>query len=291
MRFDLVSLTEADVADALQLSDAAHWNQNAADWHTLLARGRAWGFRTVAGNGEPARLVATTLALPYDGFAWVSMVLVLPDFRGQGLAAQLLKQALSWLQAQGLQPVLDATPAGRPVYLRQGFVDTWGFERLQREASAAPPAALSRRTRALSEADWPAIAALDAPVFGADRLPLLRVLASRLPATARVAEQGGRLAGYVLGRDGRQACQIGPLVAADDDIATALLSDALAGVPGPVFMDLCGHRSALRHTWLARGFEPQRPFTRMVWAPAAVKTHKAPGDPAPCVLVAGPELG
>jgi len=318
---DIVELTEGDIADALALSIAAHWNQNAADWTTMLRLGRGWGIRLRDERGREV-LAASTLALPYEGFAWISMVLVLPGQRGRGLAARLLRHALAWLAARGLTPVLDATPAGRPVYLRHGFVDTWGFVRYRRDAATAPGAGAGAalRTRALAEADWPAVAALDAPAFGADRVLLLRMLARRLPAAARVLDgEGGRLRGFVLGRDGREAAQIGPLVAADDEDAKALLADALAGVVGAVHADLCDHRDALQPWLRAQGFQPQRPFTRMVHEPPAQLAQplqaeppgnpappqkakapgnpappqkaKAPGDPAPCVLVAGPELG
>lgn len=293
MDADLVELSEADLADALALSVAAHWNQNAADWATMLRLGQGWGLRARGPDGRSV-LAASTLVLPYAGFAWISMVLVLPGHRGQGLAARLLRHALAWLDERGLMPVLDATPAGHPVYLKEGFVDTWGFARYRREAlpAASRPTQGTRRTRPLSEADWPAIAALDAPVFGADRLPLLRTLAQRLPAAARVLEGSDGLQGYVLGRDGREAAQIGPLVAADDAAARALLDDALCTVDGPVYADLCDHRGALLPALREHGFVMQRPFTRMVHVVAAqARTAKAPGDGAPCVLVAGPELG
>lgn len=304
---DIVELSEGDIADAMALSVAAHWNQNAADWATMLRLGRGWGVRLPGADGRP-ELAASTVVLPYAGFAWVSMVLVLPEHRGHGLATRLLRHALDWLGERRLMPVLDATPAGHPVYLKEGFVDTWGFVRYRREASttrttvptavdATPaaatghgPAASAPRSRPLTEADWPAIAALDAPAFGADRLPLLRTLARRLPAAARVVEGAEGLQGYVLGRDGREAVQIGPLLAADDATARTLLDEALAAVDGPVYADLCDHRSALLPALSEQGFVLQRPFTRMVHGAPAEKA-KAPGKPAPCVLVAGPELG
>jgi GNAT superfamily N-acetyltransferase len=291
MDADLVELSEADLADALALSVAAHWNQNAADWATMLRLGRGWGLRARGPDGRSV-LAASTLVLPYAGFAWISMVLVLPGHRGQGLAARLLRHALAWLDARGLMPVLDATPAGRPVYLRHGFVDTWGFVRYRREAADRPADDRAPGLRALLETDWPAIAALDVPAFGADRLPLLRTLARRLPAAARVLDGPQGLRGYVLGRDGREAVQIGPLVAADDAAARLLLAGALAGLRGAVYADLCDHRDALRPWLHEQGFQAQRPFTRMVHASAAAPENaKAPGRPAPCVLVAGPELG
>ena len=141
-------------------------------------------------------------------------------------------------------------------------------------------------TRPLLDSDWPAIEAIDTPAFGASRMPLLRSLAQRLPAAARVAEQGGRVRGFVLGRDGREAGQIGPLLADDDAIAIGLLADALQALDGPVYIDLLDRRRALLPWLEQQGFAFQRPFTRMVYGRV-----DAPGDPASIVLAAGPELG
>lgn len=286
----IVPLTEADLPGALALSASANWNQNEADWRTMLHLGRGWGICTAGADGSDA-LAASTIVLPYGAdFAWVSMVLVRPDFRRRGYASRLLRHALEALAAEGRAAVLDATPAGHAVYAQEGFSDTWGFARWRREAGGAAQNHAVRHglpaTRALTDADWPAIEALDTPAFGADRLPLLRTLAQRLPQAARVVEQGGRLRGFVLGRDGREACQIGPLLALDVDTAQALLADALRVVRGAVYVDLLDGRDALREGLQRQGFAFQRPFTRMVHG-----RKEAPGEPGAIMLVAGPELG
>jgi len=284
----IVALSEDDLDALLALSGSAHWNQNEADWHTMLRLGRGWGIRATGADGGD-RLAASTVVLPYGSdFAWVSMVLVLPDCRRRGFARRLLRHALDGLAAQGRAAVLDATPAGRAVYVPEGFADSWGFARWRREGhrTNAAASAAAPRSRALTEADWPAIEALDTPAFGASRLPLLRALARRLPQAARVVEEGGRLRGFVLGRDGREACQIGPLLADDEDVARALLADALRCVAGPVYVDLLDGHHRLQGWLQSLGFVFQRPFTRMVRG-----RSKAPGEPGAIVLVAGPELG
>lgn len=280
-------LTEADLPGALQLSASAHWNQNESDWRGMLARGRGWGIEAAGPDGRP-QLAASSIALPYGkGFAWVSMVLVLPGHQRRGYASLLLKHALKWLSAQGMVAVLDATPAGHAVYVEAGFVDSWGFARYRRErGAAAPPRPPGPPTRALQEGDWPAIAALDLAAFGADRLPLLRALAQRWRAAARVVEVDGQLRGFVLGRDGREAHQIGPLITNDLDSARGLIADPLQAADTPVYLDLLDSRAALQPWLQGLGFVLQRPFTRMVWGATT-----APGDAGAVVLVAGPELG
>jgi GNAT superfamily N-acetyltransferase len=298
-------LVDADLAGCLALSLSAEWNQNEADWRMMLDLGRGWGIDAPSDDGSTA-LAASVVVIPYSpspyaahspgaagggvghaGCAWVSMVLVLPQFRRLGLAKQLLRHALGILQTEGMLPVLDATPAGYPVYLQQGFGPTWGFRRYRRAAISLDPAAADApRTRRITDDDWPAIMAFDGAAFGADRKRLLQALARRMPQAARVAQQDGRITGFVLGRDGREACQIGPLVADDARIAQILVDDVLDTVATPVQVDLADRHLSLLQGLVARGFMLQRPFTRMV-----LGAPDAPGDPARVVLMAGPELG
>ena len=269
-----------DLAGCVALSRSANWNQNEADWRLMLELGHGWGVFAPDGT-----LAASTLVLPYGGrFAWVSMVLVLPAQRRKGYATKLLRVALDDLRRRGLTPMLDATPAGREVYLQEGFRDTWAFSRLRSSSSA--PGEAAPGVRSLAAADWPSVLALDAPAFGASREPLLRVLAARLPAAALVAERAGRIIGYLLGRDGREAHQLGPLIAVDQKAACALLTAALERVAPPLYVDVVDHAPELRQWLEARGFVLQRTFTRMVHG-----AHPAPGDQRRLFLVAGPELG
>ena len=277
------ALTLAHVPACFALSRAANWNQNEADWRLMLEVGRGWGITLADGT-----LAASTLVLPYGRFSWVSMVLVLPEQRRRGYATRLLRTALADLARHQLTPILDATPAGREVYLQEGFRDTWGFRRFQADGAIA---GLERHAgaRPLREADWPALLALDARAFGADREVVLRNLAQRLPQAALVSEEDGALAGFLLGREGREACQLGPLVARSSGAARALLAEALARARPPVYLDLADREPALA-AWLeSLGFRFQRPFTRMVHGAGDAPT--APGEAALVVCPAGPELG
>jgi GNAT superfamily N-acetyltransferase len=257
-------------AGCLALSKSAGWNQNEADWRLMLGMGHGWGISLPDGT-----LAASTLVLPYGkDFAWVSMVLVLPEHRRQGYASHLLRVALADLENRGLTPILDATPAGREVYRQEGFHDSWGFRRYALKESI--PKEIPGQIRPLRDRDWPWILELDAQAFGASREPLLRSLAQRLPGAALVVEGSG----FVLGRDGREARQLGPLIASDRQAAMSLLSAALAAVPPPLYLDLVDHTPA------PPGSVFQRPFTRMVHG-----TAPAPGNEKLVYCVAGPELG
>src|SRR5258706_10266907 len=119
-------LSEAHLSGCLALSKSARWNQNEADWRLMLGFGRGWGITL-----EDGTLAASTLVLPYGGrFAWIAMVLVLPEHRRRGFSTQLLKKALDDNSKSGLTLLLDATPSGREAYRQGRFQATLGFRRL-----------------------------------------------------------------------------------------------------------------------------------------------------------------
>jgi ribosomal protein S18 acetylase RimI-like enzyme len=280
------ALSSSELEDAGALVREANWNQLATDWRVFLDLGRVYAAHTDAG-----RIVATTATLPFGGrFAWISMVLVAGDYRRRGLATRLMRRAMDDLAAAGLVAVLDATPDGRAVYRALGFQDSWGFHRLvlreRKSATGTPPAPAGVTIRPIADADWPALCAYDAAAFGADRGAVLARLRGRLPAAELVAERNGRIAGLLLGRDGRVAVQAGPLIAEDDAVACALLGRALDALAAPVFVDLADAKAEVRRWLEARGFSAVRPLTRMLYG-----RSQRYDDAARTFAVVGPEFG
>jgi GNAT superfamily N-acetyltransferase len=280
------SLSPSELDDVGALVREARWNQLPADWRVFIAHGRVYAAHTNEG-----RIVATTATLPYGGrFAWISMVLVTSEYRRQGLATRLMRWAMDDLAAADLVPMLDATPDGREVYRRLGFEDSWGFQRLicreQQNAVATLPMPGGVTIRPLSDADWPALCAYDSAAFGAERGALLAGLRGRLPAAELVAERAAKIAGFLLGRDGGLAAQLGPLIADDGAIACALAERALERAQAPLFVDLADSKAALRRFLDARGFTAARPFTRMIYG-----SSTRFDDAARTFAVVGPEFG
>jgi GNAT superfamily N-acetyltransferase len=272
----------ADLPDAEALVAEAGWNQVAADWRMFLE------FGTVHAVRHDGHVIATAATLPYGGCcAWISMVLVATSHRRQGLATRLLHRCIADITAAGLVPVLDATPAGRAVYAPLGFQDAWGFARLvsqERKIADRPDTKVG--IHAIDDSAWPALCAYDTTVFGADRSRLLARMRSRLPPADLYATRDGRVVGLLLGRDGRTAAHLGPLIAEDDAIAMALLERAIGDIRGPVYLDLADAKSDVRAWLAAAGFAPQRPFTRML-----LGRRESFDDVARTFAVIGPEFG
>ncbi|MDE0704436.1 MAG: hypothetical protein OXH59_11995 [Rhodospirillaceae bacterium] len=283
----LTDLSPVHAAAVFRLSALAGGNRTVDDWRFLLARGTGVGM--VDADGAP---VAAATALPYGRFAWIGPAPVAPDWRGQGIAALLAAEVVRRQEAAGRAPGLDATVDGRRACRRAGFRDLYRLGYYRAEAaspppeSAEPPDSGRPRVRRLAAADLEAVSLMDRRLFGADRLELLHHLRRRQPQAAFAAFRDGRLSGYVLARDGREAVQVGPLAATGDDVARALAAAALGAVRGPVRIDVADARRGLIEWLQASGFVLQWPLVRMV------RSRKAGfGDPALLYATAGPDLG
>jgi len=261
------------------LSIEAGWNQNVADWRFMLGTGRGFGLRGGDGKWE-----ASSLVLPLgDKLAWISMVLVTKARRRGGVGTGLLKRCIAEVQASGAVAGLDATEQGRPIYLPLGFRDLYKISRWHFDGGREAPAAA---VRPMTAADLPAVLAYDRDLSRMDRPALLTHLTARQPAMAFVAYAGARLAGFVLGREGRTAQSIGPVMADDETTGLALIAKAAASVPGPFIIDVPDAHADVRR-WLERqGAVSPRGYVRMTLG-------SAPGldDPSHVFALAGPELG
>jgi predicted N-acetyltransferase YhbS len=210
-------LTEADLAAVDELRRLAGWNQTLEDWARLLSLEPEGCF--LASNG--GQVVGTVTITCYGrALAWIGMMLVHPDRRRQGVGTRLMTTALDYLSGRKVVTVrLDATPAGRPLYERLGFVAEWTLTRWQRPAldSTPPRQPGLAQVRELLESDWLAIVDLDAAIFGAPRERLLRSLAQVAGgAIARVWPAQGAVRGWGLLRSGANAKYLGPLICARD---------------------------------------------------------------------------
>jgi GNAT superfamily N-acetyltransferase len=282
---DVISI-DADHCEAVwPLSVEAGWNQNVADWRFMLGAGRGFGC-----TGPDGKWQASALILPLgQRLAWISMVLVTRERRRGGLGTRLLKHCIDEVRSAGAVAGLDATEQGRPIYLPLGFHDLyrisrWHFDHVK-DTAIQPPAGI--KLRPVGPADLPKLALYDRPLTGLERPAILTHLALRQPGRAWIAEDAsGKIAGFVLGREGRVATSLGPVVANGEAIALALIAKAAASAPGPFIIDAPEAHRVVR-AWLeAQGAITPRGYMRMTLGEA-----KGLDDPAHVFALAGPELG
>jgi GNAT superfamily N-acetyltransferase len=275
-------MTVADIAAGMRLRELAGWNQIEQDWRRFLQLEPAGCFVTCLAE----RVCGTVTTLSYEKcFGWVSMVLVDPEHRRQGIGTRLLEAGIAYLDEAGVETVkLDATPMGRLVYVQRGFVDEYEIERWEGVSGIDASAGLPVMTRN----DLERVCIWDREVFGADRRRLLTCLWQENARYSAVVYSGAEVAGYVLGRRGAQAHYLGPWVAAPESgVAAQLLREFLSRVRGErVFIDVCLENPEARALAQEAGFQFQRPLMRMYRGP-----NRYPGQPQLVCGIAGPELG
>lgn len=272
-----------DIEDGVGLSRAAQWNQLAADWvalHGLFPRGCFVAVR----NGA---VVGTTLSVDYDSkVGWIGCVLVDAAMRGRGIATRLVESALDVLKACETVK-LDATPDGRRVYRKLGFVDEYELVRLIVPAAPVAPAEPGFVVRRMEPGDLPAAAAMDANAFGVARPSLLAALRGLEPDYALVAECAGTMRGFAMGRHGATAEYLGPVTALDPAAARALAIHALAVLRGrAVILDVPAAQRDWKEWLCGLGFVQQRVLFRM-----SLGANRHSGALAETFAIAGPEVG
>lgn len=235
----------------------AGWNQTREDWRMLMELETA--VCAVAREGD--RRAGTVSVIRYDkDLAWIGMVLVEESFRGRGIGKTLLQWALDDCRQAGIRTVgLDATPAGRPLYEKYGFVHVADLQRWEGRLSHLS----ETKFEPIGEADWEMVGHLDRRVFGTDRLPLLKAVGAN--SRTMCARKNGRVTGFGMIRQGERAQYLGPLVAESDETALEILSDlgTLSG-GGPIFWDCYDARLARELNPGKYGFQSQRPLYRML---------------------------
>jgi len=279
MSYQLRVMTAADIPSGMRLKEIAGWNQTTGDWERFL-RASPQGCFIAEVDG---RVVGSAATIIYEGrFAWIGMVLVDPATRGQGIGTRLLVKAIEYLDGCGIPGVkLDATPQGKPIYQKLGFVSEYEIERwlLKRPASDAPA---TDRSAELKQA-----LAFDHEIFGADRSDLLRSVAQEAPQFVLEERDQNRLAGYAFGREGSKADHLGPWVAQDQEAARNLLQEFLERSRQElVFVDAMKSNPWALALLRQAGFEHARPLTRMFRG-----RNDFPGQPELQCAILGPEFG
>ncbi|MGW3243258.1 GNAT family N-acetyltransferase [Streptomyces sp. NPDC001070] len=253
-------LTPADLPDCSKLAVSRDWGAEEHKWRFLLTHGTGYGIDAPDGDGLAATTVLTRYA---GGLAAVSMVLVAARYEGRGLGRRIMTHVLA--EAGDDTVTLHATDRGRPLYEKLGFraVGTVVTHR-GRLGPSAPGGPGPAAPRPFTEDDLPALLALDAEVFGADRSPLLRDL-PRFAERILVAEEDGALTGYASAWLNADTLVVGPVVAATAAGARQLVTAIARDTGTPVRLDLRTDTPGSLAGWAAgHGVAPVFPNTLMV---------------------------
>jgi GNAT superfamily N-acetyltransferase len=249
----ILRLGDATMEECLALAVDRQWQPEGHKWQLIFDLGEVWGVRDASGA-----LIGTATATRFGDVIAIGNVLVARRAEGRGIGRRLMEHILT--RHSGAVVILNATVFGRPLYEKLGFravgsththrglfVPDAGGEEFAARRGEEP------RVRAATPADLPAIARLDAEVYGANREPLLRRVTTSFADVACVSERGGVVTGFGARWSTIGYSQIGPLLASDDAEAAAIIAALAREVRGELRVDLNDRDAALRAWAVASG--------------------------------------
>jgi len=273
-------MSSGDIPGALILCRHAQWNQVARDWEMFL-RLSPEGCRIA----EMETIIGTVTTVRYQNhFSWIGMILVDPAYQRRGIGMQLLRESLEILKDEETVK-LDASLAGRQLYLKLNFVDEYTLSRM----IINPVRSILKKSlvRVIRKNEVVKLFDLDNKIFGANRQPLLEWLIDGAPQLAFMIEDKVEILGYCFGRKGENYMHMGPVVAINVELAKDLVLAALNNCIGQAVAIDIPHFDLSWKEWLESiGFEEQRPFYRMY-----LGSNHFPGVPENQFAILGPEFG
>ncbi|HEY0757397.1 MAG TPA: GNAT family N-acetyltransferase [Ktedonobacteraceae bacterium] len=165
-------------------------------------------------------------ALLYGAHARIGLMAVSPELQQQGIGATIMRHLLQWSVQHGATTILlDATPAGAPLYTKLGFALEDTVSAYIQKQSYTASDALTNDTRQLQAEELPEVIKYDAGRLGVERVRVLSAYYEEFAGRTFVAHDGqGKIAGYLIAQRERR---LGPWVADTPDIARSLLQHAL----------------------------------------------------------------
>lgn len=259
---ELRRLNLQDVEQAFQLSKSENWNQTEKEWELLVGNPQNTCLAAAAGE----KLIGTATAINYeDKVAWIGMVIVDRDYRGQRISNLLLSNLIETSENR-FSLKRDATPAGLPVYEKFGFIDEYLVHRFTTSSVIKinlifePVISIEK----VSKDNLDEVIEYDKKIFGADRKQIIEFLFRNFPEKTWVLRKDGQIHGIALGRKGRMFHQVGPVYASNLDFAKILILKSLEiCVNQPVVFDIPKKNTELINWIKTLGFEKQRHFVRM----------------------------
>ncbi|WP_315774161.1 MULTISPECIES: GNAT family N-acetyltransferase [unclassified Bradyrhizobium] len=217
----LVDIGTVDVAQLVALSVSVRWPHRAEDWQMMRGLGRG-----VVALDEIGRICGSAMWFPYtESVAAVGMVITSPRLQALGTGHWLMTRVIAACGERSLR--LNATHAAYRLYRSLDFKRDKTLFQCQGRANGAAAAAVDGRdVRQLSERDLSLVIEADARAYGAARTGLITALLRQSTGTGLV--RSGRLAAFALCRRFGRGHVIGPVAAASDADAIAVVAPHVA---------------------------------------------------------------
>ncbi len=272
-----------DLRSCVDLSVNVGWWPERAKWALLLAECDGWAIDAPDGKGLAGSVILSRWGTTHGA---IGMMLTARRYRGYGFGRALMEHALA-AAGPGVAISLYATDAGRPLYTKLGFQPIRKNTAFRGTFRVIPPARSGKKgardtaegapgtVRAATEADLPAILALDRAAYGADRGHVV----SRMPGFAErivVFEASEGITGWAAMWRTEPFMHIGPLIARDGAAARRLVTSLAAHSTVPVRLDLDPDRPELPAWARSSGLKPMERTVLMTYGdltPAGIPQH------------------
>lgn len=257
------SVSRAEFSTAIDWAAAEGWNPGLNDlepFHKVDPQGFLMGFV----GDEP---VSSISVVRYgESFGFLGFYIVRPEFRGKGYGMATWNAGLEHLQGRvvGLDGVVDQ----QDNYRKSGFVYHGRNVRYAGIPGPGAPPASGVTIRSVQMADMPAVTVLDRQAFPAPRASFLELWLVCPPDHQRhglIAEKDGKIVGYGAIRRCREGWKVGPLIARDAAVASALFGKlcSLAAPGETVILDVPESHGAAVGLAQSNGLEPVFETARM----------------------------
>jgi len=245
-----------DLPQLHALSGALSWDHTQDDWASFLKCGLVYGLRRNDAPEPGAPIEACAAVFPYGPHAAViGMVIVAPDRQRRGLGRAVVARCLQG-KPDETAVYLAATREGLGLYERLGFRHVGGLHKLMHAGGLAHQDGAPVEIRdQIAISQLAPVLRLDRAAFGAPRDAFLKARLSQAARRATALDADGRVVGYGLGVDQGDLRILGPIAAADDDVAAALARRLAQGWRGRLRIDLPDHRDGLSERLQALGFD------------------------------------
>lgn len=214
----LTTMDASHIQRLHELSIAVNWPHRQEDWAVALSLGE--GFVAL---DEIGRLVSSAMYFPLgDGILSIGMVITSPRLQNLGAARWLMTEMLE--RTKGKVRRLTATKSAYSLYLALGFQPIGPIYQYQGIGTLLPGE--DGRVRKMEESDLEALMNADLRGYGSDRSRVLSTLLSQ--SEVYVLEEQGTVNGYAMCRRFGRGYVVGPVIAANESDAIALIRPHIA---------------------------------------------------------------
>lgn len=220
-------MTYGDIDFVMRMQEMVGWGNTRADAERSLFY-EPQGCFVASLSGVDVGIVNSFL---YGDIGFIGNLIVVPETRGGGVGAALMKAAMDRLTRDGAGTIrLDGVQKAIPLYERLGFKGEYLSLRYSGVAAKAPHHSIEP----LRREDLEKVAEIDRRFFGLDRIQKLKRVQHDFPELCFKASKGGVMHGFIMAKPGSTIVRVGPWICdpKHGEYAEPLLNALSSAVPG-----------------------------------------------------------